>query len=211
MNLEDQSFVEKCLQFGVIKSPCLEVGVGVDGAGLRWLLEPKGIEYFGADMNEHKEVDFVFNLEDDLTSIKAATRHQTFSSILILNVLEHTFEPIQVLDKMFALLSVGGTCIIIVPAVWPLHDWPMDCWRILPNFYEQYAQRRGYKLHPSLFDYVGNKGSITSASPYTFPNPSKSKAHYWRSRLIHKIFATFGRGVEFSNYLSIGVVIEKTS
>jgi hypothetical protein len=209
MNLEDQSFVEKCLAAGAIKSPCLEVGVGVDGSSLRWLIEAAGITYFGADMKEHEEADFVFDLEQPIDEIRAATQHQTFASVMVLNVLEHTFEPIAVLDKMFALLPLAGTCIVIVPASWPLHDWPMDCWRILPNFYEQYAQRRGYKIHPDLFEYVGNKGSVASSSPYAFPLPSKSKFQYWRSRLVHKIFNTFGRGVEFSNYLSIGVVIEK--
>jgi SAM-dependent methyltransferase len=209
MNLEDESFIRKCLQLKAIKSPCLELGVGVDGAGLRWLLEPKGIQYFGADMNAHEETDFVFDLEEPIESIRAATNNLTFSSILILNVLEHTFEPIKILDKCFALLAPTGTCIIIVPAVWPLHDWPMDCYRILPNFYEQYAKRRGYKIIPNLFDYVGNKGAATASSPYAFPNPSKSKWGNLFSRIVHKTFNTFGRGVQFSSYLSIGVVIEK--
>lgn len=213
MNLEDESFVRKCLAANAIHSPCLEIGVGFDGSSLRWLLEPAGIEYFGADMNDHKDADFVFDLEDDIDSIRTATHSHTFSSILILNVLEHTFEPIACLDKCFDLLPPSGACVIIAPAVWPLHDLPMDCYRLLPNFYEEYARRRGYRLNSDLFCYVGSNELVKNPTlpAHSFPSfSSMSKSRYWRSRLIHKLFNTFGRGIEFSNHLSIGAVIEKS-
>lgn len=209
MNFEDESFVRKCLASNAIHSPCLEVGVGVDGSSLRRLIESAGITYFGADLKPHQDADFVFDLEDGIDDIKAATNNISFASILILNVLEHTFEPVKILDKVMELAT--HSAVVIVPCSWPLHDWPFDCWRILPNFYEEYAKRRGYKLRADLFDYVG-KGAIkdfTEAGQYQFPSVAKSPSHNFRSRLIHKLFNTSGRGIEFSNHLSIGAVLEK--
>jgi 2-polyprenyl-3-methyl-5-hydroxy-6-metoxy-1,4-benzoquinol methylase len=49
-----------------------------------------------------------------------------FGTILILNVLEHTFEPVRILDNALSLLGPHGALAVLTPAIWPLHDLPMD-------------------------------------------------------------------------------------
>lgn len=127
-------------------------------------------------------------------------------------MLEHTFEPLQVLDNIFSLLVAGGTCVVVAPAVWPLHDYPMDCYRLNPNFYEQYARRRGVHLEEQLFEYVG-RGKVRDfqdgAGRYALPPPTPSLLKGLRSKVVHRLFDTSGRGMFFPSQVGIGCVLRK--
>ena len=99
---------------------------------------------------------------------------------------------------------------VLTPAVWPLHNCPMDSWRILPNFYEEYAKRRGFKLLDQYFEYVGF-GPVASYrnpdSSYVFPLPCKPGLRYQIGRAIHKGFNTFGRGMFQPSHIAVGAVL----
>ena len=99
-------------------------------------------------------MDFVADFER-AEDMAVFDRTAPFGTILILNVLEHTFNPLQVLDNARALLKPGGALVVLTPAVWPLHNYPFDAWRILPDFYTEYARRRGMRLLAAHFEYVG--------------------------------------------------------
>ncbi|MFM6079050.1 MAG: methyltransferase domain-containing protein [Dolichospermum sp.] len=153
----DLSFIEKLLQNKIITSPCLELGTGYGGETCRDLIIENKVQYFGTDMQPGVGVDFVANFEDSPEQVKSVfnTSIGEFSTILILNVLEHTFDPIRVLDNAIELLKLGGSCVIITPTLWPLHNYPYDCYRINPNFYEEYCRRRNLKLLTDYFEYIG--------------------------------------------------------
>ena len=61
----------------------------------------------------------------------------------------------------------------------------IDAWRILPNFYEDYARRRGLRLVGEFFEYLGF-GAVASFrnpdSSYKFPPPSQSRSRVPTSR-----------------------------
>jgi SAM-dependent methyltransferase len=98
----------------------------------------------------------VFDLEVPIESILSTVSSVgELGSVLLANVLEHTFDPIRALDRACGIMRPGGTCIIITPAVWPLHEFPMDCWRLMPSFYMEYARRRNQNLLQDTFRYVG--------------------------------------------------------
>lgn len=208
----DIEFVKKCLDFGLVQSPCLELGVGYEGPNNRALMQAAKVEYFGTDTTSGKGVDYVVDFEDSSEAIDQLLGGKRFGTVFVLNVLEHTFDPIRVLDNVFHILQANGTCIVIAPAIWPLHDFPRDCWRINPNFYEEYCKRRSLNLLAEHFEYIGfgNVQALTDSSgAYVLPHPAGGSFKRLKSKLVHKVFDTSGRGMLFPSFVGIGVVIQK--
>lgn len=207
----DIEYVRSCLHAGAVRSPCLEMGAGYGGGTCRELLSATGISYFATDVTKSAVVDYVIDFEADPDHVSEVVGHRTFGSVLCLNVLEHCFEPIKVLDNALSLLRAGGTCVVIVPTVWPLHDFPRDCYRMNPNFYEEYCARRSVRLVPDLFRYVG-RGPVrdhrSADGAYRLPLVGTRFKRFW-SRIIHRLFGTAGRGMFFPSHLAIGCVMEK--
>ncbi len=138
---------------------------------------------------------------------------QKFKSILALNVLEHTFEPVRVLDNLVAVLDSGGVLVAITPTVWPLHYYPMDCWRLNPQFYEEYCLRRELTLLREYFEYVGYHcvgGKPGGSGGHDLPHPASNPWQKLKSRIVHRIFNTYGRGMAFPSHVATGVVMKKT-
>jgi len=210
----DVAFIKRLVAAGLIPSPCLELGTGYDGPNCKPILETRGIEHFGTDLAAGENVDIVANFEDDLEVLKMTfSKCQTpFRSALVLNVLEHTFDPIRVLDNVLSILDAKGTCVVVVPSVWTLHDFPRDCWRINPNFFEEFVRRRGFSLNTDWFEYVGF-GRIDNfrdaEGHYTLPNPIDASLGGVYSRAVHRIFNTRGRGMMLFSHVAIGAVITK--
>ena len=213
MTEDDVKFVSKIMRLGLVQSPCLELGCGYkEGVALKDLLIKAGIEHVGSDMIGGPKVDYVVNFENnDITIERSFPGRPCFGTALALNVLEHTFEPIKVLDNVLSILRPGGSCVIVTPAVWPIHDYPKDCCRLLPNFYQEYCKSRKLRLLGDCFEYVG-KGKISEfceKGNLRFPPPSTSKFSEMKSRIIHKLFNTTGKQALFPSHVAIGCVIEK--
>lgn len=213
MTGEDYRYLKNLVGDGYVQSPCLEMGAGLVDANVGDLLRRNSIQYYGADRVSGPAVDFVFDLDEPMESIRSALSSVgEFGSVLLANVLEHTFDPIRVLDKACGILRPGGTCIIVTPAVWPLHDFPVDCWRLMPSFYTEYATRRNLTLLRDTFQYIGYgqvHSFVDSEGALVFPRPGKSSVHSWYSRSLHKLFNTYGRGMFFPAHVAVGVVLEK--
>jgi SAM-dependent methyltransferase len=207
---EDIALVTRALAAGFIHDPVLEFGVGYDGPTCRRELTAAGFRHAGTDLHPGVGVDIVADFEDP-SHLSRFGSIGPFGSAIILNVLEHTFDPIRVLDNALSLVKPGGTMLIIAPAVWPLHDFPFDCCRLLPNFYEEYARRRRLHIQPDFFEYVGRE-KVTDArnidGSYRFPRPGRSPAHGWYSRIVHRAFNTMGRGMAHPSHLSVGCLFE---
>ena len=126
-------------------------------------------------------------------------------------MLEHTFNPIRILDNAKRLLDIDGSLVVITPAVWTLHKYPIDCYRMLPNWYERYAESRKMILDQECFEYLGYGGVdsyLDVNGDYKFPPPKEEGVAYWRSRIVHRLFHTFGRGMVFPSHFAIGAVIK---
>lgn len=208
----DIAYLQGCIDAGLVHSPCLELGVGYEGPNNKARLEQAGITYRGSDLKSGPNVDYVVDFEGPSEEVQKNVGFAKFGSVLIFNVLEHTFDPLAVLDNAFSILRTSGTCIVVTPTVWPIHNYPIDCWRINPNFYEEYCKRRSCKINEELFEYVGFhniKKNIDSNGTYVLPLPTQSKLKIVKSRVIHKLFNTFGRGMMFASHIATGVVMTK--
>jgi SAM-dependent methyltransferase len=211
MTLDDMRWVQQMLAAGEFEGPLLELGAGYGGATCRDVFSTTGIKYYGTDLEKSVNVDFVADFErtEDMQVFSGIA---PFGSALVLNVLEHTFEPVRILDNVMSLLKPGGKCAVLTPSIWPLHNYPMDAWRILPNFYEVYASRRGLVLDRRYFDYVGY-GSVENfrgaGGGYAYPLPTQNATHLNWSRLVHKVFNTCGRGGLHPSHVAIGALLRK--
>lgn len=212
MTGDDIRYMQKLIKSAMISDPVLELGTGYGGVTSKALLTQAGYNYYATDLQKSAEVDFVCDFEnaEDLSVFQGTA---PFGTILVLNVLEHTFNPVLILDNCLRLLAPDGKLIIITPSIWPLHDYPFDTWRINPNFYEEYARKRQMCLLDNYFEYVG-KGCIKDFKDlqgnYAYPFPNNSQLHRLYSRIIHCVFRTYGRGMYSPTHLAVAAVMQKS-
>lgn len=204
----DLEYVRRLIANKVITGPVLELGTGYGGETTRAEVEAAGLTYFGTDLSPGPGVDFAADFEH-AEQMAAFDSVRPFGSVLILNVLEHTFDPIRVLDNATTLLRPGGTVVVLTPSVWPLHNYPMDAWRVLPNFYEEYAKRRGLDMLREYFEYVGY-GPVdhfrNTDGTYSYPPPCRAGVRFWVSKVVHRVFNTFGRGMFQPSHVAVAAV-----
>ena len=205
----DQEWVAALLSSKVFTGPVLELGTGYGGATCRTVVEAAGLRYLGTDVEKGPGVDIAANFERT-EDMKALASAGPFGAVLILNVLEHTFEPIKVLDNARTLLKPGGALVVLTPAVWPLHSYPIDTWRILPDFYQEYARRKGMRLSREGFEFVGfghvDAFRDAGGAP-SFPPPASASWKMLFGRAVHKAFNTFGRAMFHPSHVAVGAVL----
>lgn len=206
----DRQYVSDLVRAGLIKGPTLELGGGYGGETCREVIRAAGLEYFSTDLAPAAGVDFVADFENpaDMGVFKG----RRFQAVLVLNVIEHTFSPVQILDNALSLLEPGGLLVTLTPAIWPLHQYPLDVWRPMPNFYEEYALRRKVELLDEYFlfttfgrvrDFGEGKGA------YHFPLVAKRGLRSLVSHVVHWAFSTYGRGMFHPSHVSIAATFRK--
>ena len=84
-----------------------------------------------------------------------------FDSIICLEVLEHTRNPIDAVKEMTRLLVSGGLLILSMPCNYRIHAPFPDSWRFTHHFFKVIAEDFGYKI--LLLD------CIEDSSRYLFP------------------------------------------
>lgn len=203
MTNNDIDFFNWCLADGLVRGKFLEVGSAkVQGmenfcdrarrAGLN--------ETIGVDIQEFAGVDAVadFGLKQD--AFEEQWKFGKFDTVCIFNVLEHTFDPITVLANAVSRLEKGGHLIVASPVIWELHSYPGDFVRLLPNWYERFAEQYGLNLLQRYFCWLSEFGiqEIYAGEEPEFPtylskSRKASRFRYWTSRIVHKAFNTYGR------------------
>ncbi len=203
---EDLQFLRLAHTAGCVRGSCLEVGscnvAGTVAGEVRQLTCGWGLEYVGADAAAGPGVDLVVDFTSGPSLQQLAGRR--WDTIVMFNVIEHVFDPITLLDNVTELLAPEGTLLISSPIVWELHRFPRDYWRPNPDFYEDYAERRGLALVRELFCF-GLQNRLVPVSAYELPDgarrlPSLATAattfgglRAWTSRAVHRAFNTLGR------------------
>ena len=210
MTGSDLEYVRNLLSKGLIEGPVLELGGGYGGMSCREIVQASGLTYQSTDIVAGSGVDIVADFEAG--DFGRSFEHHEYGCVLVLNVLEHVFEPIKVLDNAISLLRHHGKAVTITPCMWPTHSYPIDCQRLLPDWFISYGDRRQeVQLLDSVFEFVGY-GPISAfvrGSDVQLPSPSRTIVAQRYSRLVHRLFNTSGRGQWAASYVAVGAVFAR--
>ena len=80
--------------------------------------------YTTVNLDEIASPDVLHDLEQPLPLPDASYDH-----VLLINVLEHVFEYRQLLREAARVVRPGGSVVIVVPFLFPVHPSPSDFWR----------------------------------------------------------------------------------
>lgn len=214
----DRAYLRHLIDQRLVTGPVLEIGAlnwQTEHENLGSICRAMGLEWDGADIVAGEGLSLVVDLLDN-AAVHAIDRR--WSSVIVFNVLEHLYDPPQALTNALALVRPGGTCAVVTPAVWQLHDYPADYWRPMPDFYIEYAQRNGLSLPDEGFMWI-SAAKLFPISAFVdgkqkllpaYENGSLlwgSRAALW-SRAVHKVARTTGRLTPYP-LSALGVVFRK--
>ncbi len=215
MTESDVAFFQQCVGAGLIAGRMLEVGSAkVQGvANLCDLARMAGVaDTVGVDMQVFDGVDAVYDFSICEREFRNGWSLGQFSTVCIFNVLEHTYNPIDVLRNALSCVEPYGTLVAVTPSVWPVHGYPKDYVRLLPDWYEEFARRNNLELVESHFCWLSQFGieRICSANAAELPGyvsrgNKVPRGRYWISRLSHRVLNTYGRS-HWATHSAIGVV-----
>lgn len=210
----DHEYVKTNIDRGVIKGDVAEVGSRYENAQIgntRHLCESAGLSWSGIDLVPGRDVDHVVDICD---ATAVAPFAQRWDALLILNVLEHVYDPVSALTNASRLLRPGGACVVVSPTVWPLHRFPVDCWRPLPDFYREWAKRNNAVVEDMTWLSLGRSFPVSSLDVDGVEHlPSKvvadrlfGRTRAQASRALNRLLDLPARQFHFP-YVGLGVVI----
>jgi len=91
------------------------------------LFKDKCVSYTSLDIVETAIVDVVCNAEE------MTIEDCQFDLVLCTQVLEHCNRPQRVVDECHRVLKPGGTLLMTAPSIYPVHGYPADNWRFMPD------------------------------------------------------------------------------
>lgn len=96
------------------------------------------------------------NIVCDLT-IMNPFRGASFDTILLMNVLEHVFSPMQLLGSLKEILKPNGKIFIAIPFLLKIHQSPLDFQRFTHFAIQKLAEETGFKISyiDGFYDPVG--------------------------------------------------------
>lgn len=90
-------------------------------------------------LHENPLLDVVVDLNRPLIQFESSS----FDTVILSDVLEHIFEPRQLLTEISRILRPGGHVILNVPFIYPLHETPHDYYRFTNYTLEKFAAEAG--------------------------------------------------------------------
>ncbi len=83
--------------------------------------------YTSLDVVQTPIVDIVCNAEE------MTLPDCSFDLVICTQVLEHTQHPQKIIDECHRVLRPGGMFLLSVPSIFPVHGYPADNWRFMPQ------------------------------------------------------------------------------
>ena len=218
----DFAYLRQVIAEGLVQGPLLEVGSrawqGEEGNAAQVCREA-GLEWEGTDIVAGEGVDFVLDMLDRQA---VGDVGRQWATVLVFNLLEHVYNPIDALENAMSLVAPGGAAVVVGPVVWQLHDYPRDFWRPMPDFFLEFADRNGLEVVPGALMWtvagklipverlsVGGQKKLPSISRPGVLEVWGAPLAYW-SRAVHMLLRTFGRETQDPD-CGLGVVLRKPS
>lgn len=89
---------------------------------------PKSWKYTGVDLSKGKNVDLVMK-----SNYKIPSEDECFDYVISGQTLEHCKNPFRLVKEMARILRADGIIIIVAPYKIHVHNYPIDCFRFLPE------------------------------------------------------------------------------
>ena len=156
---------------------------------LRALASGTSMQWDSIDIHPRKGVtytalnEYAFPLNDNVYDIVLAT-----------NVLEHVRRIWTWLAELTRVCAPGGHVIIISPASWPYHAYPVDCWRAYPDGMRALYEECGLQVLLSVCEALED-GHLRRSIPGR-SQASVNMESGWRTRLVNRALAAIGYPVE---------------
>lgn len=98
--------------------------------------------YTGMDVEPGPNVDLVVSKPYDWKEIE----DESYDIVVSGQALEHIEFPWLTMTEISRVMTRGGLCCIVFPSKGPLHYYPLDCWRIMPQGAAALAKWVGLKV-----------------------------------------------------------------
>jgi SAM-dependent methyltransferase len=122
-------------KFGVVPGVVLEVGSYNVNGTIRDVYQPDALSYTGVDLSPGPCVDVVC----DSHHLGDRFAPESFDTVLCCETLEHDLRPWVTVAHLHALLKPGGHLLITTPTFgFPLHRYPIDCYRFGEDAYRHF-------------------------------------------------------------------------
>lgn len=111
------------------------------------LMQPQGFtaKYLGLDLDMPVTEGYAAARPDLVwDGKKIPLEADSVDSVMLTEVLEHCFQPAEVLRETHRVLRKNGHLFLTVPFLWPLHDVPYDEYRYTPFSLEKHLAGAGY-------------------------------------------------------------------
>ena len=194
--------------------PGAVLDVGCAEQPFRALIESSGQQYVGMDVvqNRMRSVDIVSTLED------APSPAQAFRLILCTEVLEHVVDIDAAFAGLRRLAAPGGTVVMTVPFVFPLHMEPYDFRRLTLHGVRRLAADHGFSVEAAtplggLPEVLATLIADASILPVSRSAIAKAKVGLLRLaaaalvRVLDARSLSNGIAINSNCYLSNGVVL----
>lgn len=142
----DYEFLRRAIEGGFVGESVVEIGGRSwqgDAGNAETICRQNGIAWTAVDLEPGPGVEHVLDILD-LESVDHVGRQ--WPTALLFNLLEHVYDPALALRNSLRLVQPGGTCLIVVPTLWQIHDYPADYWRPMPDFFLEFGRRNGVEV-----------------------------------------------------------------
>ncbi len=119
-----------------LKVRILDIGCGYKPYMTLFEKESFDFEYIGVDFNENSEADFILDMNKD----KLPFSDSSFDIVILSEVLEHLYNPLNAIKEAVRVLRKTGYIYISTPFVYHYHDIPYDFYRYTEFFYKRVAE-----------------------------------------------------------------------
>jgi hypothetical protein len=217
MTFSDLDWFSLCCKKGLVGSRFLEIGSAQLQPGVKNLCtaaKEHGIKnVVGVDLQQTLGVDHIVDFSVPADAFKSAWNLGEFDTVAGFNILEHTFDPIRILDNALSCVGSNATMLAVTPTIWPIHNCPGDFVRLLPDWYRTYAKERGLTIIEECFCWLSDFGIEPIGADPEFPTylsrkPQAKPSRYWVSRISHKFLNTYGRS-HWATYCAIGAAMKR--
>lgn len=105
----------------------LDVGSLYVNGSFRAAVEGRGWKYTGLDIKRGRNVDVV------TSGFEYPFGDGAYDVVISGSTMEHVTAIWRWVPELVRVLRPGGLLVVVTHMSWRLHQWPVDCWRILPD------------------------------------------------------------------------------